>query len=129
MVTKKKKTYIYESPDKGQTVFRHELGKLETKELVEVGDDDLEIFDDDESSILGVNYQDWIDSYDAEHEPQYTWTNDNDGIFDEAWEQQFKEEVTWKDIQRVAKTNPTLKSLLDQAVVIYNLSKDNYDKE
>lgn len=112
-------TYIYESPDKGKTVFRHEIGKPQTKELIKVGDDDL-------LDIVDDHYQEWLDGgYDVE--PQYTWTNDNDSIFDEAWERRFKEEVTWKDIKHQAETHPALKSALEQMMTVYHLSKEDED--
>lgn len=121
MVNKKRKTeYLYESPDSGKSVFRHEIGKPETKELIKVGDDDLEIQDD--------QYQEWLDAYngaDEDYQPQYTWTNDNDGIFDEAWEQRFKEEITWKDIKAQAESHPALKAILDQMMTVYHLSKED----
>ena len=33
------------------------------------------------------------------------------------------EDKLWGDIRRAAKTNPTLKRALDEAILIYNLSK------
>jgi len=33
------------------------------------------------------------------------------------------EDKLWGDIRRAAKTNPTLKQALDEAILIYNLSK------
>ena len=37
--------------------------------------------------------------------------------------EKIKEDKLWGDIRRMAKTNPTLKRALDEAVMIYNLSK------
>lgn len=37
--------------------------------------------------------------------------------------EKIKEDKLWGDIRRAAKTNPTLKRALDEAVMIYNLSK------
>jgi hypothetical protein len=36
---------------------------------------------------------------------------------------QIKEDQLWGEIRRAAKTNPTLKQALDEAVLIYTLSK------
>jgi hypothetical protein len=36
---------------------------------------------------------------------------------------QLKEDQLWGQIRRAAKTNPTLRRALDEAVLIYNLSK------
>jgi len=37
--------------------------------------------------------------------------------------EQIKEDQLWGQIRRAAKTNPTLKQALDEAVLIYQLSK------
>lgn len=37
--------------------------------------------------------------------------------------EQIQEDKLWGNIRRAAKTNPTLKRALDEAVLIYNLSK------
>jgi hypothetical protein len=37
--------------------------------------------------------------------------------------EKIKEDKLWGEIRRAAKTNPTLKRALDEAVMIYNLSK------
>ncbi len=37
--------------------------------------------------------------------------------------EKLKEDKLWGDIRRMAKTNPTLQRALDEAVMIYNLSK------
>lgn len=117
---KSKPAYVYESPDKGETVFRHEIGKPETKELVKVGDDELDILDD--------HYQDWLDSYEAQ--PQYTWTTDNDSILnDEAWNRDFQDEATWRDIKRKAVDHPALKEAMEQMIMIYNLSIEHDNKD
>ena len=34
-----------------------------------------------------------------------------------------KDDQLWQDIRKTAKTNPTLKRALDEAIMIYNLSK------
>lgn len=36
---------------------------------------------------------------------------------------QIKEDQLWGNIRRAAKTNPTLQRALDEAILIYNLSK------
>lgn len=113
-MVKTKRSYIFESPDGGDTVFRHEFGKPETKELVKVGDEDLlDIVDDYELA-------EWSKG-------QYTWADDNDAIFDEEWEESFKQEVTWKDIKAQAETHPALKEIVDQMMTLYHLSKEDED--
>lgn len=126
MVDNKKQepAYIFESPDGGKTVFRHEFGKPETKELIKVGDDDLDIIDD--------HYQDWIEVYDPGtlHQPAWSWTTDNDSIVDdEEWERSFKQEVTWKDIKQQAETHPALKNAMEQMLTLYNLSKEHKEDD
>ena len=37
--------------------------------------------------------------------------------------EQIKEDKLWGNIRRAAKTNPTLKQALDEAILIYTLSK------
>ena len=37
--------------------------------------------------------------------------------------EKIKEDKLWGDIRRMAKTNPTLQRALDEAIMIYNLSK------
>ncbi len=37
--------------------------------------------------------------------------------------EQIKEDKLWGEIRRAAKTNPTLKQALDEAILIYTLSK------
>lgn len=39
-------------------------------------------------------------------------------------ERQMRKEIMWKDILRKAETNPTLKSALDRAIMIYKLSEE-----
>jgi len=114
--------YIYESPDKGETVFRHELGKPETKELIKVGDDDIDITDVEYNDFLSeIVDKHWLGD---EYEPTYTWTDDNDAIFSTEWEKSFKQEVTWKDIKAQAETHPALKAIVDQMMTVYHLSKE-----
>lgn len=36
---------------------------------------------------------------------------------------QIKEDQLWGNIRRAAKTNPTLQRVLDEAIMLYNLSK------
>lgn len=47
-----------------------------------------------------------------------------DPVTKEYVEKQMREELLWKDILRKAETNPTLKSALDRAIMIYKLSED-----
>jgi len=128
---KKDKAYIYESPNGGKTVFRHEIGKPETKELVRMGDDDIDITDDEYNDYLSeIVDKHWLGD---EYEPTYTWTDDNDSIInDPEWQAKFKDEVSWADIKRKSKNHPALKEAMDQMIMIYNLSiehdtKDNDD--
>jgi hypothetical protein len=103
-------------------VFRHELGKPETKELVRMGDDDIDITDDEYNDYLSeILDKHWLGD---EYEPQYTWTDDNDAIFSTEWEKSFKQEVTWKDIKAQAETHPALKAIVDQMMTVYHLSKE-----
>lgn len=37
--------------------------------------------------------------------------------------EQLKEDKLWGDIRRAAKTNPTIQRALDEAIMLYNLSK------
>jgi hypothetical protein len=39
----KKVVWIYESPDKGKTVYRRPFGKLEPKELIKINGIDIKI--------------------------------------------------------------------------------------
>jgi hypothetical protein len=39
-------------------------------------------------------------------------------------EQEMREELLWKEIRRKAVSNPTLKSALDRAIMIYKLSEE-----
>ena len=41
------------------------------------------------------------------------------------FDSQLQHELLWKDIHREAKTNSTLQRALDNAIMIYRLSKDN----
>lgn len=38
-----------------------------------------------------------------------------------------KEELLWRDILVEAKSNPTLQSALDRAIMLYNLSKEHHE--
>jgi hypothetical protein len=39
-----------------------------------------------------------------------------------------KEDKLWGEIRRAAKTNKALQSVLDRAIIVYQLSKDNGQK-
>lgn len=39
-------------------------------------------------------------------------------------ENEMQQELMWKDIRRKAESNPTLKSALDRAIMIYKLSEE-----
>ena len=72
---------IYESPDKGETVYSRETGSL-NRELVSISETKKSL-----------------------HE-------------------QLKEDQLWGQIRRKAKTNVALNDILNQAIVVYNLIKD-----
>ena len=73
-------TYIFESPDGGDTVYRREFGKTERE---------LHI-------ISELKRQ---------------------------WDQQLDEEMLWVKIAQASQTNPALQAALEQARVIYELSR------
>jgi len=73
-------TYIFESPDGGQTVYRREFGQTQ-RELHSISDEKRR------------------------------------------WDLQVEEEMLWVKIAQASRTNPALKSVLDQARVIYELSR------
>ena len=72
---------IYESPDKGETIYSRETGSL-NRELVSISEKKKSL-----------------------HE-------------------QLKEDQLWGNIRRKAKTNVALNDILNQAIVVYNLIKD-----
>lgn len=39
-----------------------------------------------------------------------------------------KESLLWREIRKVAKTNPALQNALDQCIMLYHLSKENGKK-
>ena len=73
---------IYESPDKGKTVYAREFGHLP-------------------GSTIAKNT--------AVYESQALQAN---------------EVKLWHDIQRAAETDPDLRELLDQAIMLYQLKRD-----
>jgi hypothetical protein len=73
-------TYIFESPDGGDTVYRREFGK-----------------------------------------PQRELHSISEGK--RRWDQQLEEEMLWVKIAQASRTNPALQSALEQARVIYELSR------
>jgi hypothetical protein len=72
---------IFESPDKGETVYKRESGSLD-RELVSISEKKKSL-----------------------HE-------------------QLKEDQLWGEIRRKAKTNVALHDILNQAIMVYNLIKD-----
>lgn len=72
---------IYESPDKGETVYKRETGSL-NRELVSISET--------KQSLI----------------------------------EKIKEDALWGNIRRKAKTNVALNDILNQAIVVYNLIKD-----
>jgi len=73
-------TYIFESPDGGNTVYRREFGKTE-RELHSISEQKLR------------------------------------------WDQLLEEEMLWVKIAQAGQTNPALQAALEQARVIYELSR------
>ena len=73
-------TYIFESPDGGDTVYRREFGKTE-RELHSISEEKRK------------------------------------------WDQQLEEEMLWVKIAQAGQTNPALQAALDQARIIYELSR------
>jgi hypothetical protein len=73
-------TYIFESPDGGDTVYRREFGKTE-RELHSISEEKRK------------------------------------------WDQQLEEEMLWVKIAQASRTNPALRAVLEQALVIYELSR------
>jgi hypothetical protein len=72
---------VFESPDKGETVYKRESGSLD-RELVSISEKKKSL-----------------------HE-------------------QLKEDQLWGEIRRKAKTNVALRDILNQAIMVYNLIKD-----
>jgi hypothetical protein len=72
---------IFESPDKGETVYKRESGSLD-RELVSISEKKKSLHD------------------------------------------QLKEDQLWGEIRRKAKTNVALRDILNQAIMVYNLIKD-----
>ena len=75
-------TYIFESPDGGNTVYRRECGKID-RELHSISEEKRN------------------------------------------WDQQLEEEMLWVKIAQASRTNPALKAALEQARVIYELSRND----
>jgi hypothetical protein len=73
-------TYIFESPDGGDTVYRREFGKTQ-RELHSISEEKRK------------------------------------------WDQRLEEEMLWVKISQAGRTNPALQAALDQARVIYELSR------
>jgi hypothetical protein len=73
-------TYIFESPDGGNTVYRREFGQLQ-RELHSISEEKRK------------------------------------------WNQRLEEEMLWVKIAQASQTNPALQAALEQARVIYELSR------
>ena len=73
-------TYIFESPDGGNTVYRREFGKID-RELHSISEEKRK------------------------------------------WDQQLEEEMLWVKIAQASRHNPALQAALEQARVIYELSR------
>lgn len=73
-------TYIFESPDGGDTIYRREFGKTE-RELHSISE------------------------------------------AKQRWDQQLEEEMLWVKIAQASQDNPALREALDQARIIYELSR------
>ncbi len=73
-------TYIFESPDGGNTVYRREFGKTK-RELYSISEEKRK------------------------------------------WDQQLEEEMLWVKIAQAGRTNPVLQAALEQARMIYELSR------
>jgi hypothetical protein len=73
-------TYIFESPDGGNTVYRRECGKID-QELHSISEEKRK------------------------------------------WDRLFEEQMLWAKIAQASQTNPALQAALEQARVIYELSR------
>ena len=73
-------TYIFESPDGGNTVYRREFGKIQ-RELHSISEEKRK------------------------------------------WDQRLEEEMLWVKIAQASRNNPALRAALEQARVIYELSR------
>ena len=73
-------TYIFESPDGGDTIYRREFGKTE-RELHSISEEKRK------------------------------------------WDQRLEEEMLWVKIAQAGRSNPALQAALEQARVIYELSR------
>jgi hypothetical protein len=77
--------YMYESPDKGGTIYRRKFGEID-RELYRVSDEVSEKL------------------------------------------AEIREDKLWGEIRRAAKTNSALQSVLERAIIIYQLSKNHGTK-
>ena len=75
-------TYIFESPDGGNTVYRRKFGQSQ-RELHSISEEKRK------------------------------------------WDQQLEEEMLWVKIAQTSRTNPALQAALEQARVIYELSRND----
>jgi hypothetical protein len=63
--------------------------------------------------LIGYQYENKVDPRTHDGRPLY---------------EHMKEDQLWGEIRRAARTNKTLQSVLDRAIIVYHLSKDNGKK-
>ena len=66
-----------------------------------------------ERTMIGYQYENKIDTRTDDGRPLY---------------EHLKEDRLWGEIRRAARTNEALQSVLDRAIIVYHLSKDNGKK-
>ena len=66
-----------------------------------------------ERKMIGYQYENKTDSRTHDGRPLY---------------EHMKEDQLWGEIRRAARTNKALQSVLDRAIIVYHLSKDNGKK-
>jgi hypothetical protein len=66
-----------------------------------------------ERKMIGYQYKNEIDPRTHDGRPLY---------------EHMKEDQLWGEIRRAARTNKALQSVLDRAIIVYHLSKDNGKK-
>ena len=93
-------TYVYESPDRGKTIYAREVGSMDRKIVgytQQIGDR----FRLDSSGNLQIG------------KPLSDGQKDLDNY------------ILWNEIRIAAKANPALQKAVDRAILIYRLSKDD----
>ena len=66
-----------------------------------------------ERTMIGYQYENKVDPRTHDGRPLY---------------EHMKEDQLWGEIRRAARTNKALQSVLDRAIIVYHLSKDNGKK-